>query len=341
MKNEILGIKKKLGSDLLILAHHYQSDDIVSLADNIGDSLKLAQIAEQNKTAKYIVFCGVHFMAETADILTEDDQIVLMPDSNAGCPMADMADDKQLETAWGKLTSLIGDSILPITYINSKAVVKSFCGAHGGTTVTSSNAKKVVSWGMKQKDVILFLPDKNLGRNTAFELGIPLENMAEYDPLTSELSYTCDLKDIRVVLWKGYCHVHNKVDISKVEYIRKNYPDMKIIIHPECTHEVVSASDMAGSTEYIINNISSSPSGSSWAVGTETNLVNRLIAANPDKKIVILDKDSSCTDMNATTLSSLLDTLKDIENNDMKRKVTVPKEISENAKKALSRMLSL
>ena len=341
MINKIKDIKSQLGDDLLILAHHYQSDDIVALADAVGDSLKLAQIAEQNKTAKYIVFCGVHFMAETADILTADEQIVLMPDDKAGCPMADMANSEQIEKAWIKLTEEFGNSIVPITYINSKAVVKAFCGRHGGTTVTSGNASKVVKWGMEKANKILFLPDQNLGRNTAAELGVPLEAMAEYDPVTEEISYTGNPEDIKIILWAGYCHVHHKISTDNVKAIRDNYPDMKIIIHPECQYEVAQASDFNGSTEYIINTVKNSPSDSQWAIGTESNLVNRVKADNPDKTVIILDTQSHCSDMNLTNPETLLATLEDILAKDYKRQIKVDKTIAKDAVVALNTMLSL
>lgn len=341
MINKIKDIKNKLGEDLLILAHHYQSDEIVALADSIGDSLKLAQIAEQNKRAKYIVFCGVHFMAETADILTDKEQIVLMPDSKAGCPMADMADDEQTQRAWEEITKVFGNSIVPITYINSKAVVKAFCGAHGGTTVTSGNAAKVVAWGLEKADKILFLPDQNLGRNTAASLGVSLNQMATYDPITNQIDFEGDPKDIKIILWKGYCHVHHKISLDKVDAIREKYPDMKIVVHPECQYEITQAVDCSGSTEFIINAIKNSPSGSKWAIGTESNLVNRVKKDNPDKEVVILDTDSHCVDMNLTTPQALLETLEDILNNDFKKQIVVDKDIAKDAVIALNTMLSL
>jgi len=341
MINEIKEIKKQLGSSLLILAHHYQSDEIVSVADAVGDSLKLAQIAEKNKTAKYIVFCGVHFMAETADILTEENQIVLMPDTKAGCPMADMADLKQAKKAWKKLTNLFGNTIIPITYINSRAEIKCFCGENGGATVTSSNANKIIKWALEQKERILFLPDQNLGRNTSIDLGISEKQIAVYNQLSNEIEYNGDIENIKIILWKGYCHVHHKIDISKINFIRKNYPEMKIIVHPECQHEIVKESDLNGSTEYIINEIKNSPPGSQWAVGTEKNLVNRLINKYNDKKIIILDNTSLCTDMNIIKVENLLSTLKDIISNNSLKQIKVDKNIVDGAKKALNTMLKL
>lgn len=341
MINKIKEIKNKLGDDLLILAHHYQEDNIVGIADFVGDSLKLAQYAQANKKAKYIVFCGVHFMAETADILTEDYQRVLMPDVKAGCPMADMADLKQANIAWEKLTKMFGESIVPITYINSKAEIKAFCGEREGTTVTSSNAPKIVKWGLEKADKILFLPDQNLGRNTAKDLGVELDKMAVYDPITEKIEFNCDKDEVKVILWKGYCHVHNKISMDKVEYIRKNYPDMKITVHPECQYEIANAADSKGSTEFIINQIRNSEPKSKWAVGTEKNLVDRLIKAFPDREIVILDKESSCSDMNLTSPESLLKVLEEILENNFEKQIVVDKDIAEGAKKALDVMLSL
>lgn len=341
MINRIKNIKKELGSDLLILAHHYQADEIVKLADAVGDSLKLAQIAEKNKTAKYIVFCGVHFMAETADILTEDYQTVIMPDKKAGCPMADMATKAQTEKAWEALTKIFGDTIVPITYINSKAEVKAFCGNHSGTTVTSSNAKKVVTWGLEQKEHMLFLPDQNLGRNTAFSLGIPLDKMALWNPITEKLEFNGTVKDIKVILWKGYCHAHHNISIENLKKVKAEKENIKIIVHPECTHEVVQASDFNGSTEYIINQVKNSENGTKWAIGTETNLVSRLKDAYPEKEIMLLDNVSKCIDMNLTNVQSLFEALESIIQKDIKNKITVDKEIAEGAKKALNLMLSL
>lgn len=341
MINKILEIKRKLGKDLLILAHHYQSDDIIKLADYVGDSLKLAKEAESNKEAKYIIFCGVHFMAETADILTEKNQKVFMPDTNAGCPMADMAELTEAEKAWNTLTNIFGDTILPITYINSRAEIKSFCGKHGGTTVTSSNAKKIVSWGLNQKERILFLPDQNLGKNTAVSLGIKLSEIAVYNKNTNKLEYDGDYNNIKVILWNGYCHVHHKIPVEKIENVRNNYDNMQIIVHPECRYEVTSLADKNGSTEFIINEIKNSPSGSKWAVGTERNLVNRLIKDFPDKEIIILDENSSCSDMDSTKPESLLNTLEQIIDGNFEKQIKVDDKVSKYAKKALDTMLNI
>ena len=339
---KIKEIKARLGDELLILAHHYQKNEIVELADAIGDSLKLAQLAENNKTAKYIVFCGVYFMAETADILTDDNQVVLMPDKSAGCPMANMADMEQAQRAWEKLTSVFGESIIPLTYINSQADIKAFCGQRGGSTLTSGNAKKIVSWGLNQRDRVLFLPDQNLCKNTAFDLGVQEDEMAYYNPATNEIEYDGDLSRVRVILWRGYCHVHHKISLDKVEKIRADKPDARIIVHPECQFELVQAVDGSGSTEFIINEVKNAKVGSSFAIGTEANLVNRLIEDYADKDIVILDTDSHCVDMSLTTLKSLCETLEDIEKGDFAgRQVIVEKNIAEDAIRSLNVMLKL
>ena len=342
MLNKIKEIKKEMGDDLLILAHHYQNDQIVSVADYVGDSLKLAQMAEKNKTAKYIVFCGVHFMAETADILTEDWQKVLLPALTAGCPMANMADLDQAEKAWELLKAEFGDEeTVPVTYINSKAEIKAFCGRHGGTTVTSGNAGKVLSWALSQKKRVLFLPDQNLGKNTAVDLGIPEEHMALYDQSTEKLTYACSKEDVKMVLWNGYCHVHDAIALSKVEEARKAHPNAKIIVHPECTHEVCKAVDGKGSTEFLINQVKNAPAGSEWVVGTEANLVLRLVETNPDKKVSILNTRSVCTNMNKTSVENLLETLEQIKENNFEKQITVDDNIAKDAVKSLNTMLSL
>jgi quinolinate synthase len=342
MINKIKAIKERLGEDLLILAHHYQTDDIVELADYIGDSLKLAQMAQKNKRAKYIVFCGVHFMAETADILTEDWQSVYLPASGAGCPMADMADREGAEKCLKLLVEEFGDdSIVPITYINSKAEVKAFCGEHGGTTVTSGNAEKVLKWGLAEKKRVLFLPDQNLGRNTAFKLGIPLENMALYDYRNEKLIYSCNKEDVKMILWGGFCHVHHKITPEILEAARKNNPDFKVIVHPECQYEITSKADGSGSTEYLINTVKNAPAGSKFIVGTEANLVERVAKQNPDKEVKILDTNSHCTNMNKTNLENLLQTLEEIEEGKTYSKITVDEHTAQQAIKSLDVMLSL
>jgi quinolinate synthase len=338
LEARVIQVKNKLGSKLFIPGHHYQKDEVVQFADATGDSLILAQLSAENKEAEYIVFCGVHFMAETADILTDENQKVILPDMRAGCSMADMADLDQTEKAWGILQGVFGDSILPLTYVNSTAAIKSFVGAHGGACVTSSNAETMVKWAFTQKERILFLPDQHLGRNTAADLGVGLDEMAVWNPITHSLEYEGDSSKIKVILWKGHCSVHENFTVQNVHDTRSEYPNMKIIVHPECRREVVELSDMAGSTSYIINAIEKAEPGSEWAIGTEMNLVNRLIKNHPDKKIMSLNPQMCpCLTMNRIDLPHLvwsLDTLEDTNNI-----IKVSPEIAENAKLALERML--
>lgn len=339
MEKRVKDIKERLGDALFIPGHHYQKEEVVVFSDSTGDSLQLAQVAANNKKARYIVFCGVHFMAETADILTEDEQIVILPDMRAGCSMADMADHHQTDRAWVELQKLFGDTILPLTYVNSTAAIKAFVGRNDGATVTSSNAKKVVSWAFTQKERILFLPDQHLGRNTAFDLGVPLEHMAIWNPITDTLEYEGDdLNNIKVILWKGHCSVHENFTVGNVHETRSQYPNMTIIVHPECRREVVELSDMAGSTSYIINAIEKAAPGTEWAIGTEMNLVNRLIKDNPDKKIISLNPQMCpCLTMNRIDLPHLVWSLDTLENTN--NTIKVPADIAENAKLALDRML--
>ncbi|MBQ7266465.1 MAG: quinolinate synthase NadA [Firmicutes bacterium] len=338
---KIQDIKKEYGEDLLILAHHYQNNDIVSLADYTGDSLKLAKYAQENKKAKYVVFCGVHFMAETADILTEDWQKVLLPAGGAGCPMADMANLAEAETAWEVLKIEFDKDLLPVTYVNSRADIKAFCGSKGGSTVTSGNAPKVMEWALSQNKIVLFLPDRHLGENTAYELGIEPKNMAIYNRKTQKVEYECPKEDVRIVLWDGYCHVHHAITVKHIEQARNSLPEAKIIVHPECPFDVVRAADGYGSTEYLINTVKNAPAGSSWVVGTESNLVARVKAQNTDKQVYILDTHSVCTNMNKTNLDNLLETLEDIKNNNFSKQVKVSKDIAEDAVKSLDTMLEL
>jgi len=342
LKNRTKEIKEQLGEQLFILGHHYQRDEVIQFADATGDSLQLSQMAAQNKKAMYIVFCGVHFMAETADILSSDEQKIILPDLRAGCPMADMADIHQANRAWEKLQQLFGETIIPITYVNSTADIKAFCGRHQGTTVTSSNAKEVVAWGLSQKERILFLPDQHLGCNTAYELGIPLTEMAVWDPEKEELLNEGDVENVKVILWKGYCSVHQNFTVKNIEQVRKDDPDMKVIVHPECSREVVKKSDKNGSTQYIIQTIEQAPSQSKWAIGTEMNLVKRLIAMHPEKKIIPLNPSfCSCLTMNRIDLPHLVWVLDGLMEGKIINQITVSKEITEEAKLALERMLSL
>ncbi|MGG4491717.1 quinolinate synthase NadA [Metabacillus idriensis] len=340
MIERVKQIKEKFGRRLLIPGHHYQKDEVIQFADITGDSLQLAQAAAENKEAEYIVFCGVHFMAETADMLTSEGQTVLLPDMRAGCSMADMADIDQTERAWTKLQKMYGDTILPLTYVNSTAAIKAFVGKNGGATVTSSNAEKMLRWSLNQKQRILFLPDQHLGRNTAYNLGVPLDKMAIWNPLTNELEYDGNPEDVIVILWKGHCSVHEKFTVKNIEDLRIEKPDMKIIVHPECSREVVAASDLAGSTKYIIDTIEASPAGSKWAIGTEMNLVKRIIDRHPDKEIVSLNPFMCpCLTMNRIDLPHLLWSLEGINEGKIINQIKVDPETAEHAVLALERML--
>jgi quinolinate synthase len=341
MEQRIREIKHQLGSKLYLPAHHYQKDEVIQFADVTGDSLQLAKISAQNKDADYIVFCGVHFMAETADMLSGADQTVILPDLKAGCSMADMANIHQTERAWSELTKIFGETILPLTYVNSTADIKAFCGKHGGATVTSSNAKAMVSFAFGQKERLLFLPDQHLGRNTAYDLGIPLEDMAVWDPIQNKLIYEGEnLEQIKVILWKGHCSVHEKFTVDQIKDFRQNYSDFNIIVHPECTHEVVRASDLNGSTHFIIETIKNAPAGTKWAVGTEMNLVNRLAQQYTDKKIVSLNPNlCPCLTMNRIDLQHLLWSLENIVQGNLENIISVDEETKKYAIMALNRMM--
>jgi quinolinate synthase len=340
LETRVRDVKNRLGKRLFIPGHHYQKDEVIQFADARGDSLVLAQLSAENRDAEFIAFCGVHFMAETADILTTEKQKVFLPDMRAGCSMADMADIYQTERAWEILMEKFGDTILPLTYVNSTAAIKAFVGEHGGATVTSSNAEEMVSWAFEQKERILFLPDQHLGRNTAYNLGVPLEKMAVWDPIQNELVFDGSLEDVKVILWKGHCSVHENFTTANVHSIREKHPEMKIIVHPECSREVVALSDMAGSTNYIIKAIENAQPGSSWAIGTEQNLVNRIIQEHSDKNIVSLNPYMcSCLTMNRIDLPHLAWNLENIEKGDTQNIIKVDEEVSVKAKLALDRML--
>jgi quinolinate synthase len=340
MEARVREIKAKLGTKLFIPGHHYQKDEVIQFADTTGDSLQLAQVSAENSDAEYIVFCGVHFMAETADILTKENQKVILPDMRAGCSMADMADIHQTERAWEMLQSQFGDTILPLTYVNSTAAIKSFVGKNGGATVTSSNAHKMVEWALEQKERILFLPDQHLGRNTAADLGIALEDMAVWDPIRNELIHEGDAEKIKVILWKGHCSVHENFTLKNIADVREQYPDMNIIVHPECRREVVEKSDDNGSTKYIIETIKNAASGTSWAIGTEMNLVKRLINEHSDKHIISLNPHMCpCLTMNRIDLPHLLWSLENIIENKPENIIKVDEEVAHNAILALERML--
>ena len=342
MEQRVLDIKEKFGKQLFIPGHHYQKDEVIKFSDARGDSLKLAQISADNKEAEFIVFCGVHFMAETADMLTDPHQKVILPDLRAGCSMADMADIDQTEKGWEIMMETFGNTILPLTYVNSTAAIKSFVGARGGSTTTSSNCKHIIEWAFTKKERILFLPDQHLGRNTAFDLGIPLEQMAVWDPINEAFECEGDLQEAKVILWKGHCSVHEKFNTKHIENLREKDPEINIIVHPECTYEVVQASDYNGSTNDIITTIESAPAGSKWAIGTEMNLVNRIINEHPDKEIMSLNPFMCpCLTMNRIDLPHLLWSLEKLKQGEVVNQITVDAETTESALLALNRMLEL
>ncbi|KYG58379.1 quinolinate synthase NadA [Planococcus maritimus] len=331
--------RETLGDRLYILGHHYQKDEVIAYADVKGDSLQLSQIAGR-QTADYILFCGVHFMAETADILTEPHQAVILPDMRAGCSMADMANIDQTERAWLELQKLYGDTIVPLTYVNSTAAIKAFVGRNGGATVTSSNAEEMVEWALAQKQRMLFLPDQHLGRNTAVKLGILLERMAIWDPIRQKLELDCAIEEVQVILWKGHCSVHMNFLPKHIDNLREKEPDRNILVHPECTYEVVSASDFAGSTKYIIDMIEASEPGSKWAIGTEMNLVNRLIKDFPDRDIVSLNPFMCpCLTMNRIDLPHFTWILEELVEGRVLNRIQVDDKTAVEAKMALEKML--
>ena len=334
-----------LGDKAMILGHHYQRDEVIQFADITGDSFKLAQAAAANTSAQYIFFCGVHFMAESADILTSENQKVILPDLAAGCSMADMASAAQVDECWKVLTELgIATKTIPVTYMNSTAAIKSFTGKNGGTVCTSSNAKRAMSWAFEKGEKILFLPDQHLGRNTAvLSLGLTLDDCVLWNPWKPRGGLTDDqIRKAKVILWRGHCSVHGRFSIDNVKDIRERVPGVKVLVHPECQNDVVSAADVVGSTEAIINTVASSPAGSKWAIGTELNLVQRLANANPDKTILFLDKTICyCSTMNRIDLPHLVWAMETLVNGRLVNQIKVDSETALNAKVALERMLAL
>lgn len=284
--------RAKLGEKLVILGHHYQRDEVIQYADFTGDSFKLARLAAEQKDAEYVLFCGVHFMAESADILTEPNVKVMLPNMAAGCSMADMADPEDVYEAWDILTDWLGEdtTIVPVTYMNSAASLKAFVGEHGGIVCTSSNADRVFDWAMERGQKILFFPDQHLGRNTGFAHGIPLDDMVLWNFRMPNGGLTKEQAErARVFLWQGHCSTHQRFTVDQIEKAREDYPGINIIVHPECPWQVVQAADYNGSTEKIIKMVSEAPAGTAWGVGTEINLVNRLAQENPDKTVFCLD----------------------------------------------------
>jgi quinolinate synthase len=346
MDERITAAKRTLGDRLVILGHHYQRDEVIKFADFIGDSLKLARAAATRHTADFVVFCGVHFMAESADILRGPNQKVILPDLAAGCSMADMAAGDQLEMAWRELAEMGVDvaTIVPVTYINSSAEIKAFVGGHGGVVCTSTNAAAVMTWAWQRGEKIMMLPDQHLGRNTGWKLGVPLDRMAVWDPHETWGGLTTEqAKGARLLLWKGHCSVHTRFNVQQVEAFRKKYPDGKVIAHPECTLDVVQAADLSGSTEFIIEAVKNSPKGSVWAVATEVHLVNRLAnQVAPDRTVVTLDPFGClCSTMFRVSPNHLLWILEGLVEGKIHNQIIVPDEIKRLAKLALDRMLDI
>jgi quinolinate synthase len=337
--------KERLGERVFVLGHHYQRDEVIRFADVTGDSFKLAREAAARPQAEYIVFCGVHFMAESADILTSDDQAVVLPDLAAGCSMADMARLAQVEDAWDALTDAgVAESVVPVTYMNSSADIKAFCGRHGGAVCTSSNARRALEWAFAQGEKVLFLPDQHLGRNTAvLDLGMDLGDCVVWNPLLPNGGLTIgQLRDAKMILWKGHCSVHGRFSADVVDELRATIPGVNVLVHPECNHDVVTRADLVGSTEFIISTIEPAPAGSAWAIGTELNLVKRLEQAHPDKRIVFLDRTVCyCSTMNRIDLPHLVWALESLVDGHVVNRIEVDPETERWAKVALDRMLAL
>jgi quinolinate synthase len=340
----IVAAKRALGRKLVILGHHYQRDEVIKHADFTGDSFKLAQLAATRPEADYILFCGVHFMAESADILSAPHQKVILPDMNAGCTMADMADVDQVEQAWEDITAVIGEDVMPVTYMNSTAALKAFVGRHGGAVCTSSNARAVLDWAFRRKPRVLFFPDQHLGRNTAFRMGIPLEKMEVWDPYEDRGGLQPEeMRDARMLLWKGHCSVHNRFTPEMVDRRREQIPGVKVIVHPECRFEVAQKADAIGSTEGILKTVRESPAGTKWAVGTELNMVNRLAReVAPGREVVSLDDCFCvCSTMFRIDPPHVLWALEFLVEGRLVNVVSVPEDVARDAKVALDRMLSI
>ena len=334
-----------LGDRAMILGHHYQRDEVIDFADITGDSFKLAQAAANNQAAENIIFCGVHFMAESADILTSENQAVILPDLAAGCSMADMAAANQVEQAWKVFEKLgIASKTIPVTYMNSSAAIKSFTGEKGGTICTSSNAKKTMEWALSKGEKILFLPDQHLGRNTAvLSLGLSLSDCVLWNPWKPMGGLTAEqLRAAKVILWRGHCSVHGRFTVDSVNEVRNRLLGVKVLVHPECQHEVVSIADVVGSTEAIIRTVEQSPAGSKWAIGTELNLVSRLAKAHPDKEIVFLDKTVCyCSTMNRIDLPHLVWAMESLVAGHVVNQIKVAPDVARFSKLALEQMLAL
>ena len=340
-----IAARATLGDRALILGHHYQRDEVIRFADITGDSFKLAQAAAEQSSAEFIFFCGVHFMAESADILTSATQKVILPDLAAGCSMADMATANQVDQCWKELEKLgVASRTTPVTYMNSSAAIKSFTGEHGGSICTSSNAQKSLEWAFAKSEKVLFMPDQHLGRNTAvLSLGLSLEDCVLWNPWKPMGGLTEDeILGAKMILWRGHCSVHGRFSLDSIHEVRARIPGVQVIVHPECQYEVVSAADVVGSTEKIIQIVSQSAPGSKWAVGTELNLVSRLAANNPDKEVVFLDKTVCyCSTMNRIDLPHLVWSMESIIAGHIVNEIKVDPRVAKYAKLALEQMLAL
>ena len=337
--------RSSLGDRAMILGHHYQRDEVIAYADIRGDSFKLAQAAADNPNAEFIFFCGVHFMAESADILTTQNQKVILPDLAAGCSMADMATAAQVEDCWQVLEKLgVAKKTIPITYMNSSAAIKAFTGKNNGAVCTSSNAMRAMKWAFEKCEKVLFLPDQHLGRNTAvLSLGLKLEDCVIWNPWKPSGGLSeAQIKMAKVILWRGHCSVHGRFTVENIENVRRVLPQVKVLVHPECQHEVVAKADVVGSTEMIIKTVTDSPSGSKWAIGTELNLVQRLARENPDKEVVFLDKTVCyCSTMNRIDLPHLVWAMEALVAGRVVNQIKVDEQVAKQAKVALERMLAL
>jgi len=343
-----LAAKEALGDRVFVLGHHYQRDEVIQFADVTGDSFKLARDAAARPEAEFIVFCGVHFMAESADILTGDHQQVVLPDLAAGCSMADMARLAQVEAAWDALAAAgVQEQVVPVTYMNSSADIKAFCGRNGGVVCTSSNAEVALDWAFQQQGPdtkVLFLPDQHLGRNTAvLKLGYSLDDCVVWNPHKPNGGLTPEeLRAAKMILWKGHCSVHGRFSPDVVDELRAKIPDLNVLVHPECQHEVVLKADLVGSTEFIIKTIEAAPAGSSWAIGTELNLVQRLATAHPDKNIVFLDRNVCyCSTMNRIDLPHFVWAMENLVAGQVVNRIEVDHKTEQEALVALQRMLDL
>ncbi len=349
MDERIVAAKEKLAGEVVVLGHHYQRDEVIRFADYRGDSYKLCKLAAQAE-GRYIVFCGVHFMVESADILSRPDQIAILPDLNAGCSMADMAEISQVEVAWEQmmilgLTDDSGYGITPITYINSSAAIKAFCGERGGLVCTSSNARGAMQWGLASNRRLFFLPDQHLGRNTGYALGIPLDEMVVWDPYLPQGGLTrAQLESARIILWKGHCSVHQRFLPLHVDNVRQRYPGIRVIVHPECRWEVCQKADGIGSTERLLSMIREAPAGSIFAVGTEIHLVNRMgkeFAAQGKQVITLDDSGCLCTTMFRISPQHLCWALENLVEGNVVNRIVVPGEVKHWARVALDRMLQV